>query len=209
MDVESLKKSGSSRVRCLDAFLVVSIVLLFAAVGVLTVGLFFGTKAETASSPQPYASDVGDKMQNVAYLKPHLRNLENGTMRWTAVSRGAGNSVGSLFDFNPDHHSIRTTRDGQYFIYIELKLNCSTTPVCDAGRFTVSIGDSRDSRDSRLTCNFELPEWKETTPVYRKCWQVTRMDKEMRLVTQMTAQQQLNKWTIDVAASEQGIYLVG
>ncbi|XP_059902412.1 uncharacterized protein LOC132453522 [Gadus macrocephalus] len=201
MDVESLKKSGSSRVRCLDAFLVVSIVLLFAAVGVLTVGLFFGTKAETASSPQPYASDVGDKIQNVAYLQPDSPDLKNGTMRWTAASRGAGTSVGSLFDFNPDHHSIRTTRDGHYFIYIELKLTCSTQE-CDAGRFTVSIGD-------RLTCNFELPEWKETTPVYRKCWQVTRMDNGTRLVTQMTAQQQLNKWRIDVAASEQGIYLVG
>ena len=67
MDVESLKKSGSSRVRCLDAFLVVSIVLLFAAVGVLTVGHFFGTKAETASSPQSY---VGDK---VGSLIPHAR----------------------------------------------------------------------------------------------------------------------------------------
>ncbi|CAL8354593.1 unnamed protein product [Boreogadus saida] len=201
MDVESLKKSGSSRLRCLDAFLVVSIVLLFAAVGVLTVGLFFGMKAETASSPQPYASDVGDKIQNVAYLQPDSPDLKNGTMRWTAASRGAGTSVGSLFDFNPAHHSIRTTRDGHYFIYIELKLTCSMLN-CDAGRFTVSIGD-------RLTCNFELPQWKETTPVYQKCWQVTRMDKETRLVTQMTAQKQLDKWTIDVAASEQGIYLVG
>ena len=122
-------------------------------------------------------------------------------MRWTAVSHGAGTSVGSLFDFNQDYHSIRTTRDGHYFIYIQLKLTCSTLD-CDAGRFTVSIGD-------RLTCNFELPEWKEKTPVYQKCWQVTRMDKEMRLLTQMTAQQQLYKWTIDVNASEQGIYLVG
>ena len=73
MDVESLKKSGSSRVRCLDVFLVVSIVLLFAAVGVVMVGLFFGVKlqaetlepAQTLSSPQPYVSDVVDKVGSV------------------------------------------------------------------------------------------------------------------------------------------------
>ena len=75
MDVESLRRSGSSRVRCLDVFLVVSIVLLFAAVGVVMVGVMFWMKppaseqadlcTKTAPSPQPYVSDVVDTVGSV------------------------------------------------------------------------------------------------------------------------------------------------
>ncbi|CAL8330742.1 unnamed protein product [Lota lota] len=199
MDVESLRKSGSSRLRCLDVFLVVSIVFLFVAVGFVTVGLVvFYMCDKTASSRQPHTSDAY-KMQNFAYLRADTNELKNGTMKWTIIRHGEGTSVGSLFVFHERHHSIKTTQDGHYFIYIDLKLTCSFN--CNAGQFTVSIGD-------RLTCTFELPQWAETTPVYRKCWQVTRMDKDERLITQMSAPKQLDKWTIDVAASGLGIYLV-
>ena len=121
-------------------------------------------------------------------------------MRWSVQSRGAGTSVGSLFVFHAVHHTISATRDGHYFIFIELKLTC--TANCDAGRFTVSV-------DDRLTCTFELPQSAVKTPEYRKCWQVTWMEKDTRLITKMTAEKQLDKWAIDVAASKQGIYLVG
>ncbi|CAL8333796.1 unnamed protein product [Merluccius merluccius] len=125
--------------------------------------------------------------------------LENGNMRWSPVAHGAGSSVGSLFVFNEAQHSIAPTRGGHYFIYVDLQLTC--TYVCNAGHFTVSIGD-------HLNCTVELPQWNKSTPVSKRCWQVATMVAEKRLVTKMIVPKGLDNWTLDLAASGQGFFLV-
>lgn len=198
MDVESLKKSGSPRLRCLDVFLVVSVVFLFSAVTALAVGgLILGTRLQSDVVQMLRPSPMHDKiqartqpddvykMQNVAYLQAKTNTLTTGTMKWSVVPYGEGNSVGSLYVFDPVQHIITPTRGGHYFVYVDLKLAC--TNGCDPGHFEVIVGKV-------LNCTVDLPRSEEQTPLTRQCWQVCTMDETTRLATEMVVPTGLENW---------------
>jgi len=126
-------------------------------------------------------------------------------MTWAVVPQ-AGGSVGSRFVFNEKQHAVELTRGGYYFLYVDLKLSC-TKEECDAAGLTVRIGDHLTDH---LTCTVELPKWLgRAGPFSHKCWQVAHMVAETRLVAQMTVQKSAeDQWTLDVATSGQGIFLM-
>lgn len=120
-------------------------------------------------------------------------------MPWTQVSYSAGKSVGSNFVFNEEQHSLTPVKAGTYFIYIELNLTCTYT--CNKGLLSVRVGD-------KLTCEVELPDMADTTPVSKKCWMVSQLDGQ-RLLTQMTVPKEgLENWRLELSGSRLGMFLV-
>ncbi|XP_062311540.1 uncharacterized protein LOC134016152 [Osmerus eperlanus] len=221
MDVESLKNSARPRVRCLDVFLVVSVISLFLAVvavaglGTMAISeLRLSVKSRSSVNVQPswlteagsqarLNSDSGStvyKMQNFAYLRASTSEPQNSTLALSPVAYGSGSSVGSIYDYNTAQNILRLTRSSSYFLYLDLHLTC--TARCPRGHLTVTVGE-------HLTCRVELPEWAESTPITRKCWVVTQMEADSRLVAQMTVPEQGAKlWRLDENHSGLGIFLV-
>ncbi|XP_071399544.1 uncharacterized protein [Centroberyx affinis] len=214
MDVESLQNVGRRRGRCMDVFLVMSIIFLFVAVAAVAAGgvmvvIELRSKIEVMRPSFGHdtpAKQTGDtsapayKMQNFASLDANTSKLKNSTMQWAAVEYGEGNSVGSHFDFDSRHHSLKPKKEGHYFMYLDLVLTC-TSYQCKAGVLTVSLGD-------KLTCSVQLPEEAES-PVSRKCWTVERMDGQTPLVAQMTVPQGgLENWKLELKGSKLGMFLV-
>lgn len=212
MDEESLQKSGSRRGRCLDTFLVVSIIFLSVAVIALAAGgvicvmkltselnsrtpAYQGPTDSTADNYQTY------KMQNFAYLRAVESKLKTGNMALEAFSYGDGMSVGSNFEFNPIQYSLKIKKEGTYFIYTDLNFTC--TNICPKGVVTVSVSD-------KLTCEVELPERSEpsATPVSKRCWTVARIEPE-KLHTQMTVPETgFSNWLLELKGSGLGVFLV-
>lgn len=118
-------------------------------------------------------------------------------MQWAPVPYGAGNSVGSNFEFDEDQHSLKLLREGTYFMYIDLNLTC--TYNCAPGLLSVRV-------DNKLTCEVELPA--DSTHVSKKCWTVSQID-EQKLLTQMTVPKKgLQNWKLELSGSGLGIFLV-
>ncbi|XP_078138910.1 uncharacterized protein LOC144538518 [Centroberyx gerrardi] len=212
MDVESLQNIGRRRGRCMDVFLVMSIIFLFVAVAAVAAGgvmvvTELRSKIEVrhpsfgngTPEKQRDPSAPAYKMQDFAFLDANSSKLKTSTMQWAAVAYGEGTSVGSHFDFNPHQHSLKPKKEGHYFMYLDLVLTC--THQCKAGVLTVSLGD-------KLTCSVQLPEGAEA-PVSRKCWTVERMDGQTPLVAQMTVPQEgLENWKLELKGSRLGMFLV-
>ncbi|KAM9857566.1 uncharacterized protein ACBR49_001184 [Aulostomus maculatus] len=211
MDVESLEKSSRRRGGCLDVFLIVSILVLFALVSALTVGQVMVVKellSRMGSLPPPSefgastfigaTSGPAHRMQNFAFLEATSSELNNSTMSWAPVFYGAGKSVGSNFVFDEAHHSLKPKRQGTYFMYVQLNLTC--TFMCSTGLLTVRLGD-------KLTCEVELSA--DSTRASRKCWTVSWMDAETRLLAQMTiAKEHRENWKLELTGSHLGMFLV-
>ncbi|XP_041790072.1 uncharacterized protein LOC121604578 [Chelmon rostratus] len=210
MDVESLQRSGRRSRGCLDVFLVMSIIFLFVAVAAVAVGgvmvvLELRSKLESVRPPFEHAKFTGEtpdpayKMQNFAYLEAVSSDLKTSTMKWAPVAYGAGTSVGSNFLFDAHQNSLKPERVGTYFMYVELNLTC--TYNCTAGLLSVQVGD-------KLTCKVELPAVADATPVTRKCWTVSQVDRQ-KLFTQMTVPKEgLQDWKLELSSSRFGMYLV-
>ncbi|XP_074485238.1 uncharacterized protein LOC141764158 [Sebastes fasciatus] len=214
MDAESLqKKSSGRRLSCLDVFLVVSVLFLFVSLSAVAVGgllavMELRAKLEPLTHPHvhPKASrmtgdtpDPAYKMQNFAYLEAKSSELKTSTMHWDAVDYATGTSVGSNFLFDAEQHLLKAKQFGIYFIYIDLNLTCTGT--CDAGLLIVRL-------DDKLTCEVELPEMADITPVSRKCWTVSRLEGQ-KLLTQMTVPENgLTDWKLELKGSGLGMFLV-
>ncbi|CAJ1053189.1 uncharacterized protein LOC117815251 [Xyrichtys novacula] len=213
MDTESLQSSDRRRGRCLDIFLVVSNIFLFVALIAVAAGgvmcvIELRSKIETSRPPvlgNPSKSK-GDplyqtyKMNNFAYLETRSDSLRTGPMFFKSVPYGEGTSVGSNFVFDGER-SLLASKQGTYFIYIELNIICSH--ICSAGVLSVSVGD-------KLTCKVELPErlTEGPTPVSKRCWTVTQLSND-KLSTRMTVSDTgLKNWTMEPKGSGLGMFLV-
>ncbi|XP_014039255.1 uncharacterized protein [Salmo salar] len=223
MDVES-QKSARPRGRCLDVFLVGSIVLLFLTVAtVVVMGTLALVELRSEIGVKPSVVDMQGtsethhgvprsmpayKMQNLAYLQLTSAKLENSTMSWSQVEHGLESSVGDLYKHNLHQHTLQTKQGGFYFLYLDLQLTC--TAKCGRGILVVQIASHGDEK---LTCQVELPEWSVSNPVTtvtRKCWRVTRLDSQSRLMGRMVVQEaQDTFWKLDVNGSGMGVFLVG
>uniref|UniRef100_UPI0037E84603 uncharacterized protein n=1 Tax=Semicossyphus pulcher TaxID=241346 RepID=UPI0037E84603 len=212
MDAESLQKSDRRRSRCLDVFLVVSIIFLFVALtavaagGVITVRelrskldstrppVQFETLKQSEDTPDP-----AYKMQNFVYLEMTSSKLETSTVPLAQVFYGASTSVGSNFMFDQKQNSLTPLKAGTYFLYIDLNITCNHN--CSKGVLTVSV-------DDKLTCEVKLPDLADITPVTRKCWTVMRLDGQ-KLFTQMTVPKAgLKNWQLELKGSGIGMFHV-
>lgn len=212
MDVESQQKSGSRRGRCLDTFLVVSIIFLFVAVIALAAGgvifvMKLTSELHSRGLPNLGATESVEmsyqtyKMQNFAYLRAAESKLKTGNMALEAFIYGDEKSFGSNFDFDPKQLSLKPKKEGTYFIYIDLNFTC--TNICPQGVVRVSVSD-------KLTCEVELPERSEpsATPVNKRCWTVARIEPE-KLHTHMTVPETgFRNWMLEKKGSGLGVFLV-
>ncbi|CAK6968375.1 uncharacterized protein LOC128366209 [Scomber scombrus] len=212
MDTESLQKRERRRGSCLDVFLVVSIIFLFAAVvavaaGGVVVMMELRSKVDSSfpSSESMSSTLTGDtpspayKMQDCAYLDFTSSELKNYTMSLRTVKYGSGESVGSKFIFDSNKQSLQVKRTGTYFIYIDLKLTC--TGICNTGLLSVHLG-------KELTCEVELSA-EDPTPKSRKCWTVSQMEEKTQLLAQMTIPKEgLKNWKLERNSSKFGVFLV-
>lgn len=208
-DVESLQESGRRRGSCLDIFLVVSVVSLFVTLTALTVGglmvvMELRTELKTLRNtrePQTPSRLTGDppadKMQNYAYLEAIPSELRNSTITWAEFKHGSWKSVGSNVDFDEKQHSLKPKQEGNYLMFIDLHVTC--TSKCNAGLLRVHVGD-------KLTCELKLPT--NPVPVSRKCWTVSWLNDE-KLFAQMTVSEgEMNNWKLESNGSGFGMFLV-
>lgn len=177
---------------CLDVFFTLSIIFLFVALTVVTV------LGVASKPPPPDRMPPKYKADHFAYLisiSSHL-NL-NSTMRFSLIADGEGTSVGSNFDFDPDQHSLAVKREGNYLMYVDLKVAC--TSVCRPGLLGVRVGD-------KLTCDVKLPS--NARFMTWKCSTVTRLQKG-RFLTQITVPEEgLPNWKLDVSGSGLGVFFL-
>ncbi|XP_020497007.1 uncharacterized protein [Labrus bergylta] len=209
MDAESLQESGRRRGRCLDVFLIVSIVFLFVALtAVAAGGLICLAKLRSSldSRRPPVHPDTSErtgdrpnptyKMQNFASLVATSSQLKTSTMPLALVHYGAGTSVGSQFSFDAKQSSLKPLNPGTYFIFINLNLTC--THNCREGVLSVKVAD-------KLTCEVKLPN---SMAVSKKCWTVTQIEDET-LNTQMSVPESgLKNWQLELKGSGMGMFLV-
>ncbi|TKS68995.1 hypothetical protein D9C73_003059 [Collichthys lucidus] len=215
MDVESLQKNSRRRTRCLDVFLVVSIIFLFGALAAVAVSGVrvvaeldsklsqLKSKLELASPPEALKQTANEsspvyKMENFAYLEPISSSLQTSTMQFEQVNYAAEKSIGSNFAFDKEQNSLQPLQTGSYFMYIELNLTC--TYDCGAGLLTVQVGN-------HLTCEVTLPKAANSKPVSKKCWTVSWINKE-KLFTQMTVTDGVQNWRLELNSSKLGLFLV-
>ncbi|XP_017159750.1 uncharacterized protein LOC108166216 [Poecilia reticulata] len=210
-DVESLQKSVGRRRSLVDFFLGMSVVVLFVAVTALAVGGMLVVKelrselrdpgsihARLVDSGSPSPSPAY-KMHNFAYLEANESKLDNTTMSWRAVRYGERTEIGSNFQYDTLKRSLTPLKKGTYFMYIQVTINC--THKCEAGVLKLEV-------TGKLTCNVELTDDVEKTPVSKKCWTVTQLDNE-DLITQMTVPKKIKEnWSLDVNRSGLGVFLV-
>lgn len=128
------------------------------------------------------------------FLPPPAGLLENSTMEYSSKS------VGSNFIFNSEEHSLQPLRSGTYFLYLYLNVSCPN--ICKAGLLTVQVGN-------KLSCQVELPEVADSTPVNKKCWAVSKIEKEDILFTQITSSEERPvSWQLSSNGLGFGIFLV-
>lgn len=213
MDAESLQKSERRRGRCLDVFLVVSVVSLFAIVTALAVGgviCVMELRSKLDVVPQPAqskptfeaSSQTGEssyKMQNFVYLQAKSSEVKNRTMLLRLIHHGEGTSMGNQYTFNEEQSSLMPKKEGTYFMYIQLNFTC--TSICKKGVLTVTFGD-------KLTCEVKLPHKEDSTVETKKCWTVSQVEGQ-RLNSQMTIKEgKLENWSLDLNTSGVGMFLV-
>ncbi|XP_061625482.1 uncharacterized protein LOC133476302 [Phyllopteryx taeniolatus] len=211
MDIECQEKKGRERVRCLDVCVVVSILVLFAALTVVAaacVPALMKLSSQVDSPLKPFQFATAElrglspspayQMQNFAFLEAVSSKLGNSTVQWDPVHYSAGESVGSNFQFDSKQHLLRPRRAGTYFIYLNLNLTC--TYRCSAGLLSVRVGD-------KLSCQVHLLA--ESEQESKRCWTVGWLDTNTRLLTHMSVPKEgLQNWKLELNGSNLGMFLV-
>ncbi|XP_057698625.1 uncharacterized protein LOC130919960 [Corythoichthys intestinalis] len=194
------------RVRCLDAFMVASIVALFAALGVLAavcVPPVMELQSKVNTGLQEYKvgteePSVPTQRQNFAYLEASSSELGNATFKWEPVYYSNRTTVGSNFLFDNDQHWLQPLRTGSYFIYLNLNLTC--TYRCSSGLLSVRVGDI-------LSCQVKLHA--KSKQESKNCWTVHRLESEKQLLTQMSVDEGgLKDWKLELYGSNLGVFRV-
>ncbi|XP_051941029.1 uncharacterized protein LOC127613814 isoform X1 [Hippocampus zosterae] len=211
MDIECPEKRSRDRGRCLDVCMLVSILVLFAALTALAVAcipVLMELRSTVDSRLPPFqsapeelrglASSPAYKMQNFAFLEAVSSKLINSTVQWDPVHYGTEKSIGSKFHFDSKQHSLWPRHAGIYFIYLNLNLTC--TYNCNAGLLSVRVGDA-------LSCQVELRA--EPLPQSKNCWTVGWLDGNTRLLTHMSIPKEgLQDWKLELTGSNLGMFLV-
>ncbi|KAI2668966.1 hypothetical protein ROHU_028184 [Labeo rohita] len=220
-DVESQSPAGRSRSRCLDTFLIVSVIALFVMFAVALAGALFFAKhiedeinARTSreadgakdSLAAPLLQDGNAyKMQNFAYLRATESELKTGVMAWESFPYGKGQSIGSLYTYNKDQNALDIKESGSYFLYVQLSFSC--TGKCQSGQFTVTFNNQHKMKE--FTCSVSLPEQHKETPQSQTCWRVvTFPESNNRLLAKSEITGQLGDWKLTLNDSGFGMFLV-
>ncbi|KAA0721710.1 hypothetical protein E1301_Tti021371 [Triplophysa tibetana] len=181
-DVES-QSAARPRGRCLDTFLITSVVALFVMfLAGLGGALLFARHLESQMNARrtPKSSgQVGDipsgnsyKGQNFAYLRATNSELKDGVMMWEPIKHGDTQSLGALYDYKNNKRVLEVAASGSYFLYVQLNFSCMH--ICPAARFTVKFKDQ--SANTRLTCSVSMPNG--TQPVSHTCWSVVTLSEK-------------------------------
>ncbi|XP_077054701.1 uncharacterized protein LOC143706564 [Siphateles boraxobius] len=219
-DVESQSRS---RGRCLDTFLIVSVIALFVMFAVALAGALWFAKhieneingrkpreseseASTGSRIANFA-DTGNayKMQNFAFLRPIKSELTSENMAWEGIAYGKAHTIGSLYSYDKSQKALDVKNSGSYFLYVQLSLSCNG--ICSPGQFTVSFYNHLNSKV--LSCTVSLPEESGTDPISQTCWHVvTFTENGKRLMAKSEIQGSLGDWRLQVNNSGFGMFLV-
>ncbi|KAK7930159.1 hypothetical protein WMY93_006554 [Mugilogobius chulae] len=217
VDVESLQ---TRRVRLLDRCLIISVMVLFVGLASLAVAGFLVVQdlqsqlqherehpahpvslmsKVIGSAPEKPTEKPTFKMENFAYLEVPPINLTNDTLELNAVSYESGTSVGSNFELNTGHRSLRVKQTGSYFLYVELDIACKG--VCESGLVTIHVSN-------KLNCKVELSSSKHQQ--VKRCWTVVHLKKDTDLQAQMNLpnEKPLTHWQLESRGSGIGLFLV-
>ncbi|XP_056313299.1 uncharacterized protein LOC130228823 [Danio aesculapii] len=230
-DVESQSPATRSRSRCLDTFLVGSVIALFLMFGVAIAGaLFFanhierkmnarssGESQESRSLASILDQTSSYKMQSFAYLEATNSQLETGVMPWKPVNYGEIQTVGSLYSFNQVQQALTVKEQGSYFLYVTLTFSC--THVCEPAQFDVifpkesSHAVKPGEQHAWLTCSVQLSqdEGRENATVSKTCWNViTFTENENRLLAKAKTdfKHKQHNWKLELNHSGFGIFLI-
>ncbi|KAI7810911.1 uncharacterized protein LOC130552934 [Triplophysa rosa] len=219
-DVES-QSAARPRGRCLDTFLITSVVALFVMFlaglgGALLFARYLESEMEARMTPKSngqVVAQIADKLsensykgQNFAYLRATNSELKNGTMMWEPIAYGDGQSMGALYNYDKRQSVLNVAASGSYFLYVQLNFSC--VHVCPQARFTVKFKDQ--NANTRLTCSVSLPSG--TQPVSHTCWSVvTLSEKDSRLLagTEFTEfSEPFHNWKLELNDSGFGMFRV-
>ncbi|KAL1005447.1 hypothetical protein UPYG_G00059260 [Umbra pygmaea] len=215
MDVESQMDSVRPRGRCLDIFLVGTVIFLFLTVSagfVLGSGAIMQLQSKLDGlipvPTEPLTTDPTYKMQNVAYIQPENSELKKGTMSWVAFNYGETSSVSNLYFYDNKQHTLRLKQDGYYFLYLDLNFTC--TGKCLNVTLTINV---TNNNKNMLTCKVDLPKWSpgQMNTVTHKCWTVKQLTSNSKLLSHMEVSTDTEKalWKLEHSNSAMGVFLVG
>lgn len=226
VDIESVQKRSARRGRCLDGFLVFSVIVLFAGLASLASAGFLvvqniqsqlkhlqpqfepETSKQTGAQPEPTY-----KMENFAYLEATQSELNNHTMKWSGVTVLSRKPVGTNFVFNRVQHWLQVREAGVYFLYLNLNLTCGGR--CEPGHFRITAADGQGS--DKLRCDVNLPQCTSEQPQQRKCWTVTTLEANTTLQFKMSLPHgRLSHWRLELEHEDSrgggsgfGLFMVG
>ncbi|TTE81758.1 hypothetical protein Baya_14968 [Bagarius yarrelli] len=220
-DVESLHPVPRQRGRCLDAFLLGSVLTLFimalsgAALAVWTVKDLRAEMESKAGSHASVASyrtnefppnmDSSYKLKNFAYLTAISADgeIKNGNMLWKPLKYGNSSTVGSSYSYDSVNAVLTMNQEGAYFLYTQLNLTCVN--VCSEGTLTVTF---EVDRNVVLSCSLHLSSM-TFHPAVEKCWTVIpQLSKGSRLLARIHLTMSPKKWRLDLNHSGFGMFLV-
>ncbi|CAN9510071.1 unnamed protein product [Ophioblennius macclurei] len=197
VDPESLRQRCRRR-ECLDAFFTFSIIFLLVALTTVTVCggmVLMELKKSNGTVSESWHQDPSRqtyKTENFVYLATTSSDLTHDfTMQLKEISFGEGTSVGSIFDFNQDRHSLTLNQEGNYFMYVLINATC-TMDHCDGGDLSAKVGE-------KLTCEVKLPSTNKRF-VTRQCWTVTLMPKHALIAQVNVPKGGLQHWKLDASS---------
>ncbi|KAM9454987.1 uncharacterized protein Hap1MRO34_020761 [Clarias gariepinus] len=221
-DVESLQPVPRQRGRCLDCFLLGSVIALLVLVllgGALGYWVVTDLRREMDErcprAPQGLVSALKDgsgigsisssyKGQNFAYLTANDSELKDGNMFWTDIMYGSTSSIGSGYSYKSGEAFLTVRKDGPYFLYTQLNLTC--IGVCTNGSVIITF---YDEKSELLSCELDLstPPYK---PIVKNCYTVIpRLTNGTRITAKMqTELESVDGWKLDLNHSGFGMFLV-
>ncbi|KAK2818322.1 hypothetical protein Q7C36_022255 [Tachysurus vachellii] len=221
-DVESLQPVPRQRSRCLDVFLLCSVIILFVMVlSGLALGFWVIKDLRAEMKPpfgqlegikSPIISDIPKtiessyKAQNFAYFIPQTGEVKNASMLWKPIEYLNSSTIGSSYSFEPTNGVLTVNRDASYFLYTQLNLTC----VHRCGKGTLSVTFENNKNEELLTCSLHLPKMPSTSNhVVEKCWTVIpHLVKGTRLNARMHGFVAPQGWSLDLNHSGFGMFLI-
>ncbi|XP_027008779.2 uncharacterized protein LOC113646613 [Tachysurus fulvidraco] len=216
-DVESLQPVPRQRSRCLDVFLLCSVITLFVMV-LSGAALGFWVIKDLRAEMKPHidlpdgmkSSIISDipktiestyKVQNFAYFTPKNSEVKNASMLWEPMKYLNSSTIGSSYSFDSTNGVLKVNRDASYFLYIQLNLTC----VHRCGQGTLSVTFASDKDNELLTCSIHL----SAITIVKKCWTVIpHLSKGTQLNARMHGFVAPRGWSLDLNHSGFGMFLI-
>ncbi|KAL4648742.1 hypothetical protein GN956_G6852 [Arapaima gigas] len=196
--------------RCLDLFLVVSVLFLYVCVlgGAVYTALYLRLDRKvqvppTADSPQnqqffqPVTPQM-NKMQKVAFFHLETATVKNGEMvSWKAVEFIDIHSVGTFYLYDQNNYTLKVQKQGIYLLFISLKFKSTDATSKNekpSGKFTLDF--------NKFHCQVDLREG----PV-QHCVDILFLSSNTQLLARMHVTNNSTYWKVDPNASKFGIIL--